>query len=145
MVLGNFALIAGVDPRELNDWFLATFVDALDWVVTPNVMGMSQFADGGLLASKPYASSGNYINRMSDYCTKCRYKVREKTGPEACPFNYLYWDFLARHRYVLGNNPRLAQPYRTWDKFDEARRRNTRNDARNFLHKLERSAICKPA
>jgi deoxyribodipyrimidine photolyase-related protein len=97
---------------------------------------MSQFADGGLLGSKPYAASGNYINRMSDYCSSCRYKVKEKTGPEACPFNYLYWDFLDRHRDKLGGNPRLGQVYRTWDRMDEDRKREARKDARHFLDVL---------
>ena len=145
MVTGNFAMLAGVDPRVVHEWYLAVYADAFEWVEMPNTLGMSQFADGGLLASKPYAASGNYINRMSDHCNGCRYKVHEKTGPEACPFNYLYWDFLARHRDTLGNNPRLAQPYRTWDGFDDARRRNARDDARNFLHELDRSATGRAA
>jgi deoxyribodipyrimidine photolyase-related protein len=145
MVTGNFAMLAGVDPRAVHEWYLAVYADAFEWVELPNTLGMSQFADGGLLASKPYAASGNYINRMSDYCIGCRYKVREKTGPEACPFNYLYWDFLARHSDVLGNNPRLAQPYRTWFGFDDARRRDARGDARNFLHELDRSATGRAA
>jgi deoxyribodipyrimidine photolyase-related protein len=145
MVTGNFAMLAGVDPRAVHEWYLAVYADAFEWVELPNTLGMSQFADGGLLASKPYAASGNYINRMSDYCTGCRHKVHEKTGAEACPFNYLYWDFLARHRDTLGNNPRLAQPYRTLDGFDDARRRNARDDARNFLHELDRSATGRAA
>ena len=141
MVTGNFAMLAGVDPRVVHEWYLAVYADAFEWVEMPNTLGMSQFADGGLLASKPYAASGNYINRMSDYCTKCSYKVRDKSGPKACPFNYLYWDFLARNRHVLGNNPRLAQAYRTWDRLDDERQRDTRKEAQHFLHELDKSTI----
>ena len=97
---------------------------------------MSQFADGGLLGSKPYAASGNYINRMSDYCKSCRYKVKEKIGPDACPFNYLYWDFLDRNRDTLGGNPRLSQVYRSWDRMDIDRQNAVRRDARIFLNAL---------
>tara|TARA_A100001037_G_C15128799_1_gene627650 strand:+ start:100 stop:1671 length:1572 start_codon:yes stop_codon:yes gene_type:complete len=145
MVTGNFAMLAGVNPREVHEWYLAVYADAFEWVELPNTLGMSQFADGGLLASKPYAASGNYINRMSDFCSGCRYTVREKTGPEACPFNYLYWDFLARHRDKLGNNPRLMQPYRIWDNFDDARRGAIRNDARQLLRELDGPATGRAA
>ena len=99
---------------------------------------MSQFADGGLLGSKPYAASGNYINKMSDYCKSCRFYVKQKTGLDACPFNYLYWNFLDRHRSVPGDNPRLAQPYRTWDRMDDSRRDRTRRDAEKFLNNLDK-------
>ena len=116
MVLGNFALLAGLSPQAVNEWFLVVYVDAYEWVVMPNVSGMALFADGGYLASKPYAAGGAYINRMSNYCKNCRYKVTEKSGEDACPFNYLYWDFLDRHREKLGNNPRLGMIYRTFDK-----------------------------
>jgi len=140
MVTGNFAMLAGVDPRKVHEWYLAVYADAFEWVEMPNTLGMSQFADGGLLASKPYASSGNYINRMSDYCTKCTYKVRDKSGPNACPFNYLYWDFLTRNRHVLHKNVRLAQAYRTWDRLDDERQRSTLKDAQHFLDELDKSA-----
>ena len=133
MVTGNFAMLAGVDPKEVHDWYLAVYADAYEWVELPNTLGMSQFADGGLLGSKPYAASGNYINRMSDYCKSCAYKVSTKNGPDACPFNYLYWDFLDRHRDKLGDNPRLGQPYRTWDRMDAVRKAEVRRDARRFL------------
>jgi deoxyribodipyrimidine photolyase-related protein len=102
---------------------------------------MSQFEDGGLLGSKPYAAGGNYINRMSDYCSSCRYKVKQKSGAEACPFNYLYWDFLDRHRDRLGKNPRLGQVYRTWDRMGEDRKQQVRRDARRFLEELEPSEL----
>ncbi|MCX8005081.1 MAG: cryptochrome/photolyase family protein, partial [Burkholderiaceae bacterium] len=102
------------------------YADAFEWVELPNTLGMSQFADGGLLASKPYAASGAYIHRMSDYCRGCRYDVRDRAGPDACPFNALYWDFLARHARSLARNPRLAQAYRTWQRFDVGSRRALR-------------------
>ncbi|NBZ86647.1 cryptochrome/photolyase family protein [Stagnihabitans tardus] len=120
MVTGNFALLAGVDPEAVHRWYLAVYIDAFEWVEAPNTLGMSQFADGGLLGSKPYVASGAYIDRMSDYCGGCHYKVKEKVGVTACPFNLLYWEFLDRHRDRFQGNPRMAQMYRTWDKMDEA-------------------------
>ena len=107
----------------------------------PNTIGMSQFADGGVLGSKPYAASGAYIDRMSDYCKECRYKVADKTGPDACPFNLLYWHFLLRHRERFAVNPRMAQMYRTWDKMDEARKAATLRDADAFLDRLDAGAV----
>ena len=101
MVLGNFALIVGVSPQVINNWFHSAFIDAYDWVMVPNVIGMGQFADGGILASKPYAASANYINKMSDYCKSCVYKQTQRTGDKACPFNFFYWDFLCRHQQQL--------------------------------------------
>jgi deoxyribodipyrimidine photolyase-related protein len=118
MVLGNFALIAGVDPRELNDWFLACFVDALDWVVTPNVMGMSQYADLGSFTSKPYAASGKYVHRMSDHCGSCAYDPRSSVGDDACPLNSLYWSFVDRHRDRFAANPRMALIAKNWGRRD---------------------------
>jgi deoxyribodipyrimidine photolyase-related protein len=117
MVTGNFAMLAGINPHELHEWYLAVYADAYEWVELPNTVGMSQFADGGLLASKPYAASGAYINRMSNYCGTCRYDVKQRTGPDACPFNALYWNFIARNRELIKGNPRMAQMVRTWDKF----------------------------
>jgi deoxyribodipyrimidine photolyase-related protein len=133
MVTGNFAMLAGVDPKALHEWYLAVYADAYEWVEIPNTLGMSQFADGGLLGSKPYAASGNYINRMSDYCASCRYDVKQKQGSDACPFNYLYWDFLARNREKLGQNPRLGPVYRTWDGMNEERKKQVRGDSAKFL------------
>jgi len=137
MVTGNFALLAGVDPRAVHEWYLAVYADAYEWVELPNTLGMSQFADGGLLASKPYAASGAYIHRMSDYCRGCRYKVAQKTGAGACPFNALYWDFLARHEAKLGRNPRMAPMYRVWNKFDAAQQAAYRDSALKLLAGLE--------
>ena len=136
MVTGNFAMLAGIAPKEVHEWYLAVYADAYEWVELPNTLGMSQFADGGLLGSKPYAASGNYINRMSNYCAGCRYNVKEKQGPDACPFNYLYWDFLARNRKKLEDNPRLGPVYRTWDRMDDDRKKRVGHDAAAFLDTL---------
>ena len=136
MVLGNFAMLAGVDPRAISDWFLVVYADAYEWVEMPNVIAMSQFADGGRLGSKPYAAGGAYINRMSDYCGHCRYDVRQKTGEEACPFNALYWDFLARHEPRLRANHRLGPVYRNWERMTDEQRRAYRASARAFLGTL---------
>ncbi len=136
MVTGTFALLAGIDPHALHEWYLAVYADAYEWVELPNTIGMSQFADGGLLASKPYAASGAYIDRMSDYCGNCAYSVKAKSGAKACPFNYLYWDFIARHRERIKGNPRMAQMVRTWDKFSPERQAEVKGDAAQFLNKL---------
>ena len=119
MVLGNFALIAGLHPNQVNEWFHIVYADAYEWVELPNVSGMTLFADGGFLASKPYASGGAYINKMSNYCKGCQYKISKKNGSDACPFNYLYWDFLVRNRDHLSSNPRIAMMYRTYDRMSE--------------------------
>jgi deoxyribodipyrimidine photolyase-related protein len=137
MVTGNFALLAGVDPAHMHDWYLSVYIDALEWVEAPNVIGMSQFADGGIVASKPYVSSGAYIDRMSDYCGGCAYRVKDRTGPKACPFNLLYWDFLMRHRDRFSGNPRMAQMYRTWDRMDEGHRTAVLAGAAEFLGRTE--------
>jgi len=121
MVTGNFALLAGVAPREIERWYLAVYADAYEWVEMPNTLGMAVFADGGQMASKPYAASGAYIDRMSDFCSGCAYEVKLKTGPTACPFNYLYWAFLIRHEQRLATNPRMAMPYRTLAKWPRER------------------------
>jgi deoxyribodipyrimidine photolyase-related protein len=121
MVTGNFALLAGVAPREIERWYLAVYADAYEWVEMTNTLGMAVFADGGQMASKPYAASGAYIDRMSDFCSGCAYEVKLKTGPTACPFNYLYWAFLIRHEQRLATNPRMAMPYRTLAKWPRER------------------------
>jgi deoxyribodipyrimidine photolyase-related protein len=136
MVLGNFALIAGIVPQELEDWFLVVYADAYEWVELPNVGAMSLWADKGRLASKPYAASGNYINKMSDYCGACHYDVKAKTGPTACPFNPLYWHFLVRHRKLFENNMRINRVYGTWDKMDAVKRQAYLDTAEAFLAEL---------
>ena len=136
MVTGNFALLAGIDPHELHEWYLAVYVDAYEWVEAPNTVGMSQFADGGLLASKPYISSGAYIDRMSDYCKGCAYDVKAKAGANACPFNYLYWDFIVRHREHVARNPRMAQMVRNYDRFTDERKAEIAENSTRFLASL---------
>jgi len=133
MVIGNFSLLAGLDPKEVQDWFLAVYADAFEWVELPNVSGMALFADGGVMASKPYAASGAYIDRMSDYCQGCTYSPKERTGSKACPFNYLYWDFLARNADQLSRNPRMGMPYKNLRAMDEKRRQEIARDAAAFL------------
>jgi len=122
MVIGNFSLLAGLSPDAVHRWYLGVYIDAFEWVELPNTLGMSQFADGGLLATKPYVSSAAYINRMSDYCKGCRYDKKIRTGDRACPFNALYWDFFQRHRDTLNHNPRLSMVYRNLDRFSAAER-----------------------
>ncbi len=136
MITGNFALLAGIDPHEVHEWYLAVYADAYEWVEAPNVIGMSQFADGGLVGSKPYVSGGNYINKMSDYCKGCAYDVKIKTGTGGCPFNYLYWAFLDRHKDRFGKNPRMAQMYRTWMRMSGKKRDETLRSADEFLDRL---------
>ncbi|MBV8849929.1 MAG: cryptochrome/photolyase family protein, partial [Methylobacteriaceae bacterium] len=136
MVTGNFALIAGFDPAQVEEWYLIVFADAYEWVELPNTHGMILYADGGLLGSKPYAASGTYINKMSDYCRGCTYDVRQRSGPDACPFNYLYWDFLIRNRAKLEGNPRLKMPYRTLDEMQAERVAEIRADAARYLNSL---------
>jgi len=124
MVLGNLCLLAGVDPAVVTRWMWESFVDGAEWVMLPNVVGMALHADGGRMASKPYAAGGNYINRMSDYCGGCRYDRRKRTGPDACPFTTLYWDFVARHEERLVRNPRTSRQVhaaRRLDDLDEVR------------------------
>mgnify|MGYP003340355071 CR=1 FL=1 len=116
MVIGNFALLAGIDPEAVHRWYLGVYIDAFEWVELPNTLGMSQFADGGLMATKPYVSSAAYINRMSDYCKGCHYDKKLREGEKACPFNALYWDFFARNTDKLSANPRLGMVYRQLQK-----------------------------
>ena len=137
MVLGNFALLAGIEPKQVNEWFLVVYADAYEWVELPNVTGMILFADGGYLASKPYAAGGSYINKMSNYCKNCSYKVTQKNGPDACPFNYLYWDFLDRNRDRLAGNHRIGMMYKTFGRMAEEKQQAIRDDSKIFLSNLE--------
>lgn len=136
MVIGNFALLIGADPDAVNRWYLEVYADAVEWVQLPNTHGMVLYADGGLLGSKPYAASGSYINRMSDYCSGCRFRPDRATGPQACPFNALYWHFLIRNAGRLRGNPRLAMPYRTLDRFGPERQQALVDQAEGFLAHL---------
>ena len=137
MVLGNFALLAGIDPDQVNEWYLIVYADAYEWVELPNVTGMVLFADGGYLASKPYAASGAYINKMSNYCNNCFFNVNSKNGQEACPFNYLYWNFIVQNRDKLEKNPRISMMYRIYDKMSEKKRRDIESDSKNFLGRIK--------
>ncbi len=137
MVTGNFCLLAGIEPRQVDDWYLGIYIDAIEWVEMPNTRGMCQFADGGLVASKPYTSSGAYINRMSDYCGGCHYKVKERIGDTACPFNSLYWHFMHRHRERFGSNPRIGMVYRNLDKMNNEVRNSILDHAEALLSDLD--------
>jgi deoxyribodipyrimidine photolyase-related protein len=138
MITGNFALLAGLSPLEVEAWYLGVYIDAFEWVELPNVHGMALFADGGVLASKPYAASGAYIDRMSDYCSTCQYDPKKKTGPTACPFNFLYWNFMIANRDKLGANQRLAMVYRNLDRMAETDRSAVVAEATAFLDALDR-------
>ncbi|RJY08249.1 cryptochrome/photolyase family protein [Aurantiacibacter aquimixticola] len=136
MVLGNFALLAGINPKEVQDWYLVVYADAYQWVELPNVSAMILYADGGKLATKPYAASGNYINKMSDYCGDCKYSVSKKTGENSCPFNSLYWYFMDRHRDRFESNQRVGRIYSNWDRMDKSKRQDYLDTAEKFLDSL---------
>jgi deoxyribodipyrimidine photolyase-related protein len=136
MVLSNLATLCGFSPRELTDWFWFAYVDAYDWVVEPNVLGMSTYADGGLTATKPYVSGAAYIHRMSNYCGHCQYDPKKSTGPGSCPFTALYWTFLERNEQLLGKNQRLAMPYNTLRKKSAAERKALRDRADQAIAEL---------
>lgn len=136
MVTGNFALLAGVNPDAVDAWYLGVYIDAIEWVEMPNTRGMSQFADGGRIATKPYVSSARYIQKMSDYCADCPYDPARRHGENACPFNSLYWAFLDRHRELLGRNPRMGMIYRTWDRFSKDEQRAVRRQADRYRSDL---------
>ncbi|MBI4781609.1 MAG: cryptochrome/photolyase family protein [Oscillatoriophycideae cyanobacterium NC_groundwater_1537_Pr4_S-0.65um_50_18] len=138
MILSNFSLIAGLSPQAVENWFHAAFIDAYDWVMQTNVIGMGLFADGGILASKPYAASANYVNKMSDYCKGCRYKPTDRTGEQACPFNFFYWDFLDRHRSSLQSQGRMSFILKNLDKMPEAELTEIRQRARQWHQPDER-------
>ena len=133
MITGNFALIAGLDPHQVNRWYLAVYADAFDWVELPNTQGMALYADGGVMASKPYAASAAYINRMGDYCRGCAHDAKDAVGPRACPFNFLYWDFIARHAEEFARNPRMAMPVMGLRKLKPEKLAAMRAKAREFL------------
>ncbi|NVJ86520.1 MAG: cryptochrome/photolyase family protein [Algoriphagus sp.] len=135
MVTGNFALLAGIHPNEVDQWYLGIYIDALEWVEITNTRGMSQFADGGIVGTKPYVSSANYIKKQGNYCDHCAYSHREKVGEKACPFNSLYWHFYDRNREKLEKNPRIGMAYRTWDKMKN--KQEILNQAEKYLSEIE--------
>lgn len=136
MVTGNFALLAGIHPDEVDQWYLGIYIDALDWVEITNTRGMSQFADGGIVGTKPYVSSANYIDKMSSYCGKCHYNAKQKVGEKACPFNSLYWHFYARNEQLLRKNPRIGMMYVTWDKMQPQVKAELLNQAEEYLSNI---------
>ena len=137
MITGNFCLLAGIEPSEVDAWYLGIYIDAIEWVEMPNTRGMSQFSDGGLIASKPYAASGNYVSKMSDYCSSCHYDVKRKTGRGACPLNSLYWRFMIKHRDRLAKNPRIAMLFKGWDKQGDAEKKAVLDYAEGLLANLD--------
>ncbi len=137
MVLGNFLLLAGIRPQEALNWFLEMYVDAWDWVMAANVLGMVLHADGGAMATKPYAAGSGYISKMSNYCAGCQYRTDEKTGDTACPFNYLYWNFFDQHAAFFEKNIRVAMPLNSWKKKTPAAQKAVRDSAKKFLANLE--------
>ncbi|RJG47921.1 cryptochrome/photolyase family protein [Motilimonas pumila] len=136
MVTGNFCLLAGIDPDEVDKWYLGVYIDAIEWVEMPNTRGMSQFADGGIVGSKAYAASGNYINKMSDYCGDCRYQVKQAVGDNACPFNALYWHFMVQHQTAFANNPRNKMVYANWRKKPVEQQQAILDQAEHWLGNL---------
>jgi deoxyribodipyrimidine photolyase-related protein len=137
MVTGNFALLAGISPDETDRWYLGIYMDAIEWVEITNTRGMSQFADGGIVGTKPYVSSARYIDKMSDYCSGCHYDKKDKTGEKACPFNSLYWRFYQVNRDKLERNPRIGMMYRTWDKMSAENRDAILSRASDYLNRIE--------
>lgn len=138
MITGNFCLLAGIHPDHVDAWYLGIYIDAIEWVEMPNTRGMSQFADGGWVATKPYAASGNYINKMSTYCKGCRYDVKLKSGDGACPINVLYWQFMESHRDKLNHNPRIGMLYKQWDKCDSKEREAILDQASKCLSDIDK-------
>lgn len=138
MVTGNFCLLTGIDPKEVDQWYLGIYLDAIEWVELPNTRGMALFADGGLVGTKPYAAGGNYINKMSDYCNDCHYKIKKKLGPSACPLNSLYWNFMSKHRSELEKNHRLRMLYTTWDRMGSEMQQSIIKQANEYLADLDR-------
>jgi len=137
MVTGNFCLLVGVDPDQVDEWYLGIYIDAVEWVELPNTRGMSQFADGGIVGSKAYAASGNYINKMSDYCQGCQYSVKQSTGDKACPLNSLYWHFMIKHEEKFSANPRVAMVYRNWHKKDSHIQADILSKATQYIKNLD--------
>ena len=136
MVTGNFALLAGIHPDEVDAWYLGIYIDAIEWVEITNTRGMSQFADGGIVGTKPYVSSAAYMKKMGSYCGTCFYDANEKIGPKACPFNSLYWHFYDRHEQILANNPRIGMVYPMWKKMNPALKAGILQQARTYLSQL---------
>lgn len=138
MITGNFCLLTDIDPKQVDDWYLGIYVDAIEWVEMPNTRGMALFADGGIVGTKPYAASGAYINKMSDYCQGCHYDIKAKSGALSCPFNSLYWRFINKHAERLGANHRLGMIFSSWYKMPESQRTAILATAEQYIVDLER-------
>ncbi|WP_444910689.1 cryptochrome/photolyase family protein [Microbulbifer sp. TRSA005] len=136
MITGNFALLTQTDPDQVDAWYLGIYIDAIQWVELPNTRGMSQYADGGLVATKPYISSGSYINKMSNYCDNCRYNVKKRVGEDACPFNSLYWNFLLEKRKYFKKNPRMSMMLSLLDKLKTKEKKDIQAQANSFINSL---------
>ncbi|WP_394212563.1 cryptochrome/photolyase family protein [Enterovibrio calviensis] len=137
MITGNFCLISGIEPAQVDEWYLGIYIDAIEWVELPNTRGMSQFADGGIVGSKAYAASGNYVKKMSDYCTNCHYKVAKTTEDDACPLNALYWHFMDKHQDDFGGNPRTKMVYANWNKKTDDQQKAVLGKAAHSLKNIE--------
>ena len=141
MITGNFALISGLNPYQVHQWYLAVYADAFDWVEVPNTIGMALHADGGIMASKPYAASARYISKMSNFCNSCKFDSEKTIGENACPFNSLYWHFMHQNESKLKTNQRLKFVYPTWYKMTEIKREQILKTAKNYLIKLEQNQL----
>jgi deoxyribodipyrimidine photolyase-related protein len=137
MITGNFALLAGIHPDEVDKWYLGIYIDAIEWVEITNTRGMSQFADGGIVGTKPYVSSAAYIDKMSNYCQNCFYDKSKKVGEKACPFNSLYWNFYDSNRKLLEKNPRIGMMYKVWDKMQSDTKVEILHQAEKYLNEIE--------
>ncbi|ADB15190.1 deoxyribodipyrimidine photolyase-related protein [Pirellula staleyi DSM 6068] len=145
MVTGLFALLAGIRPQEVHAWYLAVYIDAIEWVELPNTLGMSQYADGGVMASKPYVATGKYIQRMSNYCSGCQFDPALSTGEKACPFTTLYWDFLMRHEALLKKNQRMSLQVKNLARLSSDDKQKIRDQAETFLRKLTPTNSSQPS
>jgi deoxyribodipyrimidine photolyase-related protein len=132
MVTGNFALISGVHPKKISDWYLGMYIDAIEWVTLPNTLGMVMHADGGIVGTKPYAAGGNYISKMSNYCKNCKYNPSEKYSDDACPFSVLYWDFMFRHKDTLSDNQRMSLILNQVNKYSDEDKKRIQSKAKKF-------------
>jgi deoxyribodipyrimidine photolyase-related protein len=141
MITGNFALLAGLNPKKVHEWYLAVYADAFEWVEVPNTIGMALHADGGIIASKPYAASARYISKMSNFCKSCKFDPEEIIGENACPFNSLYWNFMKQNESKLKSNQRLKFVYPTWYKMKEEKREKILETAKKYLEKLENNQL----
>jgi deoxyribodipyrimidine photolyase-related protein len=137
MVTGNFCLLTQIEPSQVDTWYLGVYIDAIEWVELPNTRGMSQFADGGWIASKPYAASASYMQKMTDYCQGCHYQAKEKVGLRACPLNSLYWNFMVQHRERLARNPRIGMIYGHWDKQTDSQQQAVIDQAQYYLDHID--------